>query len=145
MTITKKPSSVHTVNLREKILGIDQVVPLLDGQLVPYVNLDNAASTPSFTDVMDEILQFMPLYSSVHRGNGFKSRLSTEVYDRAHKVIGHFIGADLNTNTVIFGKNATEALNKLSYRYSIPSDSVILTTMIIRFRDLNNHDGTPFQ
>jgi len=130
MPVTQKLSSSHTNNLREKILGLDQIVPRLDGQLVPYVNLDNAASTPSFTDVMDEILQFMPFYSSVHRGSGFKSRLSTEVYERAHEIIGRFVGANLVTNAVIFGKNATEALNKLSYRMSLGSDDVVLTTLM---------------
>jgi len=105
-------------------------VPLLNGQLVPYVYLDNAASTPPLKDVLAEINQFMPNYSSVHRGNGFKSRLSTEVYDRAHKIIARFVGADLNTNTVIFGKNATEALNKLSYRLSLSPNAVVLTTMM---------------
>ena len=39
------------VELRNRILGIDQMVPLLDGQLVPYVNLDNAASTPPLPPV----------------------------------------------------------------------------------------------
>jgi len=128
--ITTVPPSNHTLDLRKRILGIDQLVPLLNGQLVPYVYLDNAASTPPLKDVLAEINQFMPNYSSVHRGNGFKSRLSTEVYDRAHKIIARFVGADLNTNTVIFGKNATEALNKLSYRLSLSPNAVVLTTMM---------------
>ena len=38
--------STQSVDLRHRILGLDQKVPLLDGHLVPYVNLDNAASTP---------------------------------------------------------------------------------------------------
>ncbi len=33
-------------SLRQRILGIDREVPLLDGTPAPYVNLDNAASTP---------------------------------------------------------------------------------------------------
>ncbi len=35
------------LDLRRRIVGHDQLVPLLDGSLVPYVNLDNAASTPA--------------------------------------------------------------------------------------------------
>jgi selenocysteine lyase/cysteine desulfurase len=116
--------------LRDRILGIDRQVPLLDGSLVPYVNLDNAASTPPLLDVMQTIERFMPYYSSVHRGTGFKSRLSTVAYDQAHEIIGRFVGADLSTNTVIFGKNATEALNKLSYRLPLTPDSVILVTQL---------------
>ena len=79
---------------------------------------------------MDEINRFMPYYSSVHRGTGFKSRLSTEVYEQSHETIGEFVGADLATNAVIFGKNTTEAVNKLSYRYPLEQDAVILTTML---------------
>jgi selenocysteine lyase/cysteine desulfurase len=121
---------VRPHQLRERILGLDQLVPLLDGRRVPYVNLDNAASTPPLQQVMDEIVRFMPFYSSVHRGTGFKSRLSTAVYDRAHTAIGRFVGADLESNAVIFGKNTTEAVNKLSYRLPLRDDSVVLTTML---------------
>ena len=121
-------TSVQTVNLRGRILGVNEEVPLLDGRRVPYVNLDNAASTPPFQEVMDEVSRFMPFYSSIHRGTGFKSRLSTEAYDRAREVIGEFVGADLSTNSVIFGKNTTEAINKLSYRLPLADDAVVITT-----------------
>ena len=103
-----------TLSLRERIVGIEQEIPLLDGRRVPYINLDNAASTPSFVDVWRAIERFLPYYSSVHRGTGFKSRLSTVAYDQAHEIIGRFVGADLTYNTVIFGKNTTEAINKLA-------------------------------
>ncbi|MBU0492882.1 MAG: aminotransferase class V-fold PLP-dependent enzyme [Chloroflexi bacterium] len=123
-------SSTQSTSLRDRILGIDQLVPLLDGRRVPYVNLDNAASTPPLVDVMEAVVRFMPFYSSVHRGTGFKSRLSTVAYDQAHEVIGHFVGADLSTNTVIFGKNTTEAINKLSYRLDLAPDAVVITTQM---------------
>jgi cysteine desulfurase / selenocysteine lyase len=105
-----------SLSLRQRIVGHDQLVPLLDGSLVTYVNLDNAASTPALRDAMDAVERFMPYYASVHRGTGFKSRLSTVAYDQAHEIVGHFVGADLRSNTVIFGKNTTEAINKLSFR-----------------------------
>jgi selenocysteine lyase/cysteine desulfurase len=130
MSLTVSPSLLHSTGLREQILGVEQEVPLLDGTLVPYVNLDNAASTPPLKQVMEAIQQFMPHYSSIHRGTGFKSRLSTEVYEQAHEVVGRFVGADLSTNVVIFGKNTTEAINKLSYRVPLPPDSVVITTVM---------------
>lgn len=118
------------LNLRARIFGIDQHVPLLDGRLVPYVNLDNAASTPPLRDVMNALERFLPFYSSVHRGTGFKSRLSTVAYDQAHEIIGRFVGADLRSNTVIFGKNTTEAINKLAYRFPLSPNSVVITTQL---------------
>jgi selenocysteine lyase/cysteine desulfurase len=119
-----------TLDMRARIAGLDREIPLLDGRRVPYVNLDNAASTPPLLDVVRAVEAFMPFYASVHRGTGFKSRLSTVAYDQAHEIVGRFVGADLSTNTVIFGKNTTEAINKLAYRFPLPPDAVILTTQL---------------
>ncbi len=119
-----------SINLRDQIVGIDQEVPLLDGRMVPYVSLDNGASTPSFSAVAEAVNKFLPYYSSVHRGTGFKSRLSTVAYDQAHEIILRFVGANPETNTCIFGKNSTEALNKLAYRFPLQPNSVILSTQL---------------
>ncbi len=119
-----------TLNWKDRFVGIDQPVPLLDGTMAAYINLDNAASTPPLKEVMETLEHFLPYYSSVHRGSGFKSRLSTLVYDQAHEIIGRFVGADLGTNTVIFGKNTTEAINKLSYRFPFADNALVLTTQL---------------
>src|SRR5512136_1944795 len=121
---------ITTLNLRDRIVGIDRQVPLLDGSRVTYVNLDNAASTPALQEVAEAVDRFLPYYASVHRGTGFKSRLSTVAYDQAHQLVGRFVGADLNANTVIFGKNTTEAINKLSYRLPLPPEAVVITTQL---------------
>ncbi|MDX1614592.1 MAG: aminotransferase class V-fold PLP-dependent enzyme [Candidatus Promineifilaceae bacterium] len=125
------PGTINTLeHLRQQIVGIDMKVPLLDGSETTYINLDNAASTPVLQGVLDTINDFMAYYSSVHRGTGFKSRLSTRAYDQAHEVVAEFVGADLENNTVIFGKNTTEAINKLSYRLPMAEDSVVLSTQM---------------
>ena len=120
------PNDVH--RWRERMVGLDQLVPLVDGRLAPYVNLDNAASTPPLRDVVDAIHRFLPFYSSVHRGAGLKSRVSTAAYDEAHDAIARFVGADTAGNTVIFGKNTTDAINKLAFRYPLTRHSVVLST-----------------
>lgn len=130
LTPSSAPTPTAVSELRQRIVGIDQPVPVLGGGMLPYVNLDNAASTPALVDVLDAVNRFLPYYASVHRGTGFKSRLSTAAYDQAHEIIGHFVGADLRTNTVIFGKNTTEAINKLSYRLNLPADAVVITTQL---------------
>lgn len=117
-------------DLRRLVVGVDQQVPLLDGRLVSYVNLDNAASTPPFREVTETLDRIMPYYSSVHRGTGFKSRVCTTAYDQAHEIIGRFVGADPESSTVIFGKNTTEAINKLSFRLPIEDDAVVITTQM---------------
>jgi selenocysteine lyase/cysteine desulfurase len=130
MSLDLSSTPLQPTGLRDRILGVENEIPVLDGTLVPYINLDNAASTPPLREVMEAIQQFMPYYSSVHRGTGFKSRLSTEVYEQAHEVVARFVGADPDTNTVIFGKNTTEAINKLSYRIPLAADSVVITTVM---------------
>jgi cysteine desulfurase / selenocysteine lyase len=118
------------LDLRDRIVGLERAVPLLDGRHVRYVNLDNAASTPPLRDVMEALERFLPFYSSVHRGTGFKSRLSTVAYDQAHDIIGRFVGTDLSKNTVIFGKNTTEAINKLAHRFPWEPGDIVLTTRL---------------
>ena len=124
-------------DLRREIVGIETRVPLLDGTERPYVFLDNAASTPALRGVLRAIEEFLPWYSGVHRGTGFKSVLTTGVFDAAHDTVGKFAGADPARNTVVFTKNTTECVNKLSNRFRFrPDDVVITTTMEHHSNDL---------
>ncbi|MCZ7557183.1 MAG: aminotransferase class V-fold PLP-dependent enzyme [Bacteroidia bacterium] len=122
-------------DLRSNIMGIDTKVPLLDGSSVEYVFLDNGASTPSFRHAYEVMAEFMPFYSGVHRGTGFKSLLATHVFDEAHDIAGRFVGADLDRNTVIFLKNTTEAVNKLANRCDWREGDVVITTLMEHHSD----------
>jgi cysteine desulfurase/selenocysteine lyase len=121
---------VRVEDLRQGIVGIETRVPLLDGTERPYVFLDNAASTPALRGVLQAVEEFLPWYSGVHRGTGFKSLLATGVFDAAHDVIGRFVGADLTRNTVVFTKNTTECINKLAHRFRFRPGDVVITTMM---------------
>src|SRR2546423_119263 len=88
-------------------------VPLVDGRLVPYANLDHAASAPCLEAVRDAVNEFLPWYASVHRGAGFASRVSTQVYEQARETLRRFVGAH-RADTVIFTRNTTDALNLLA-------------------------------
>ncbi len=125
---SKKLTSIDGV--RQKIVGIDISVPLLNGSRRAYVFFDNAASTPVHRDVLDTLNNFMPWYSSVHRGSGLKSRVATSAYEEARETIGRFFGADKFDHVVIFGKNTTEAINKLSYRLGLNKKDVVLISMM---------------
>ena len=46
MNMNRIQKSAHSDALRDRIVGINRCVPRLDGSLQPYINLDNAASTP---------------------------------------------------------------------------------------------------
>lgn len=121
-------SVVRLEDLREEIVGIHSCVPLLNGTEREYIFLDNAASTPTFHRVLRRIEEFMPWYSGVNRGTGFKSLVATEAYERAHRIAGEFVGADLRSNQVIFTKNTTEATNKLARRFQFAAGDVVITT-----------------
>lgn len=110
---------------RAYMIDLDTKVPTSTG-LKTYINLDNAATTPPFQSVMKTISEFAPWYSSVHRGTGLKSRLSTHIYEEAHDIVGRFVGANADEHVVIFGKNTTEAINKLSYRLPLKKQDIVL-------------------
>lgn len=122
--------SAQVASLRSRIVGIDQQVPVLGGGRRPYVNLDNAASTPVLREVLDTVNRFMEWYSSVHRGAGFKSQVSTHAYEEAREIVADFVGANRAEHVVIFGKNATEAINKVSWRLNLGSDDVVLVSQM---------------
>jgi cysteine desulfurase/selenocysteine lyase len=117
-------------NVRAQIVGIEAQVPLLDGSHRPYVYFDNAASTPALRPVFDKANEFLTWYASVHRGAGFKSQIATQAYELAHDLVGCFVGANLETNTVLFGKNTTEAINKLARRFPLEADDVVLCSLM---------------
>ncbi|HEY6072351.1 MAG TPA: aminotransferase class V-fold PLP-dependent enzyme, partial [Anaerolineales bacterium] len=129
MAYTEK-AAVLPVDLRTEIVGVDQLVPLLDGRQVPYVNLDNAASTPALRRVVEKVQEAMTWYSSIHRGSGFKSMLSTQLYEEAREITLEYVGADPERDCIIFCKNTTEALNKLANRFPFGPGDMVLTTGI---------------
>jgi selenocysteine lyase/cysteine desulfurase len=108
--------------------GVDIQVPTLLGEDVRYINLDNAASTPPIQAVSEGIDRFLKYYSSVHRGTGFKSQLSTWAYERSRDLVLDFVGADHNRDVCIFGKNATEAINQLARTFPWDNRDVVLVS-----------------
>lgn len=114
--------------LRKMIAGLDREVPLTDGCRVCGINLDNAATTPPFRYVLETIVNFSEWYSSIHRGNGYKSQMCSDIYDEARERIISFVGGERDKYDVIFVKNTTEALNKLSFRLKRDEDTIFLTT-----------------
>jgi len=127
-----------TTDYRSLFVGLDAQIPLLNGDCRCYVNLDNAASTPPLKAVQQAVDDFLVYYSSVHRGTGFKSQLSTHAYERARQIVLDFLAADPEDHVCIFGKNTTEAINKLARRFPFTEkrDLVITTGMEHHSNDL---------
>ena len=112
-------------NLRNFIVGLDNQVPLLNGEITTYVNFDNAASTPSLKSALNAVCSFQEWYSSVHRGAGFKSRLASAVYDSCRDIVADFVGADLSRDAIIFCSGTTDAINRLACHYPMESGGKI--------------------
>lgn len=130
-------TSVTLHDIRDQIVGLNVAAPLLDGSLSRTINFDNAASTPALRPVLAMVNEFMPWYSSVHRGTGFKSRVATHAYEDAREVVGSFFGARPDQHVVILGKNSTEAINKLARRIPLrPGDVVLCSLMEHHSNDL---------
>lgn len=115
-------------NYRHLFVGLEVEIPLLDGTRRTYTNLDNAASTPAFSAVQSAVNEFLVYYSSVHRGTGFKSQLSTHIYEQARQITLRFLGARSDQHTCIFVKNTTEAINKLARRFPFTAERNVVIT-----------------
>ena len=74
------------------LVGDGMAVPCVDGQERPYLNLDSAASGNALPAVARRVEEFLPWYSSVHRGAGYKSRLATNAYEEARLSALRFAG-----------------------------------------------------
>ena len=80
--------------------------------------------------VWKNLERFKDYYSSVHRGTGYKSVVSTRAYDEAHEKALSFVGANPEYFTSIFVKNTTEAINKLSRRFSFSKSDIVISSLM---------------
>jgi len=117
-------------DLRSLILGVDREVPLISGAHRPYINFDNAATTPPFRAVVEEVNEFLHWYGSVHRGSGYKSRVSTETYDCCREQVARWVGADPQYHVVIFTRSATDSINKVARTLGAQGRPLVLCTMM---------------
>ena len=117
------------MTLPARLVGDDFDVRLTDGSCRPYVGLDSAASTSALPAVAEAVANFLPLYSSVHRGAGARSRYCTDRYERARELVLDFVGADPRTHLALFPRNTTEALNLAAFRLGLTPSDVVLTTV----------------
>jgi selenocysteine lyase/cysteine desulfurase len=113
------------------LVGDDIEVPCVDGRARKYLDLDHAASTSALPAVVARAQEFLPHYSSVHRGAGWKSRASTDAYERARGAMLGFAGRlDEGSDIAIICRNTTEAINHLAYRLRLEADDVVVTTVV---------------
>lgn len=101
------------------VLGKDVTVPLVTGGEVTYAALDYAASAPALQRVWDDVAAYAPYYGSVHRGAGYLSQLSTDLFENSRKAVAEFLGCRAG-DQVIFTRSTTDSLNLLAA--AVPAD-----------------------
>ncbi len=99
----------------------------------PVVFLDSAASSQKPVQVLEAMERvYRSTYANVHRGVYTFSERGTELYDQARAKVAQFIGAP-RAETVVFTRNATEALNLVAYSYGRaflqPGDEIVITEL----------------
>ena len=129
-------ASPHSGQWREHFAGVDLPVPVYGGATATGINFDNAASTPPLNRVRDMVTTFSDLYSSVHRGTGYKSRLSTEAYEQARELVARFLNVDDKDQVVIFVKGTTDALNRIAAAEARLDGRQVLVTEMEHHADL---------
>ncbi|MFF5156943.1 aminotransferase class V-fold PLP-dependent enzyme [Streptomyces sp. NPDC000348] len=95
------------------VLGRDVTVPLVTGGEVTYAALDYAASAPALQRVWDDVAAYAPYYGSVHRGAGYLSQLSTDLFENARRTVAGFLDCRAD-DQVVFTRSTTDSLNLLA-------------------------------
>ncbi|MFJ2301570.1 aminotransferase class V-fold PLP-dependent enzyme [Streptomyces sp. NPDC087787] len=101
------------------VLGRDVTVPLVTGGEVTYAALDYAASAPALQRVWDDVAAYAPYYGSVHRGAGYLSQLSTDLFENARGTVAEFLDCRAE-DQVVFTRSTTDSLNLLAR--ALPAD-----------------------
>ncbi|MEU0435019.1 aminotransferase class V-fold PLP-dependent enzyme [Streptomyces sp. NPDC006290] len=101
------------------VLGRDVTVPLVTGGEVTYAALDYAASAPALQRVWDDVAAYAPYYGSVHRGAGYLSQLSTDLFENARRTVEEFLDCRAG-DQVVFTRSTTDSLNLLAA--ALPAD-----------------------
>ncbi len=108
-TVTADPSVLAPL----PVLGRDVAVPLVTGGEVAYAALDHAASAPALQRVWDDVAAYAPYYGSVHRGAGYLSQLSTDLFENARRTVAEFLDCRIE-DQVVFTRSTTDSLNLLA-------------------------------
>ena len=112
------------------LVGDGMLVPCVDGHERPYVALDTAASTGVLEPVLRRVREFLPAYSAVHRGSGYKSQHSTDAYENARRAALLFAGREGRDDVAVICRNTTEALNHLAHSLRLRPDDVVVTSVV---------------
>ncbi|MCX6243170.1 MAG: aminotransferase class V-fold PLP-dependent enzyme [Bacteroidetes bacterium] len=109
--------------LRQTHIGRNVNVPTMEGA-IPYINLDNAASTPTFTSVWNAVCQTWRQ----------PERVQKEIIHEVRSICAGALGAPPDAYDLIFTSNTTEAINLVAESIGREPDQdtepVLLSTLL---------------
>jgi len=109
--------------LRKALVGRNACVPTSEGER-PYINFDNAASTPTF----------YPILNAVYRTWRQPEKLWAKVICEVKRICADFLGAPPEDYDIIFTSNTTEGINivaeSLTDTVNDDTETVILNTLL---------------
>ncbi|WP_244834759.1 aminotransferase class V-fold PLP-dependent enzyme [Clostridium sp. BJN0001] len=113
--------------IRNLFAGVNTKVCDYKGKYIDCINFDNAATTPPFILELKYIEDMCEYYASIGRGTGQKAELSTKMYQESKKYLLNFFNIkDKDKYMVIYVKNTTEGINKLSKILKRKKDEIVL-------------------
>lgn len=110
---------VLLARLRQLLVGRGARVPTLDDER-PVVNLDNAASTPTFR----------PIWNAVRFAWRQPRETHAKIIDQARSTCAEVLGAPLDSHEIIFTSNTTEAINLVAESLAHTENAVVLNSFI---------------
>jgi selenocysteine lyase/cysteine desulfurase len=118
------------VGLPVALAGDGLQVPCADGTLRPYLSFDAATSTGALPGVLEAVGAFVPWYSGVYCGAGYKSQASALAYEGARLAALAFAGRGPDSGDVaVIRQNTTDAISYLACRLGLSRGDVVVTTV----------------
>ena len=118
--------------LRSAFTGLDTEYPLADGSTARRTYLDSAASNLRLSVAEDIAQRALRHYANTHSQLHFGARIMTELYHRAHDIVGDFVDAPDDYTVVFTGTGVTGGLNRMARVLAErrPERDVVITTMM---------------
>lgn len=118
-----------------EVMEIRKDFPYLNAKEVgkEIIYFDNGATTQRPQQIIDAVGRYCSFENAnPHRSAHHLSMASTQAYDVARETIQRFINAE-RFEEIVFTRNATEAINLVSYAYAMPrlkpGDEILISIM----------------